>query len=117
MRLKTTDLRARVNAPLVLRFQASGLTSYAGLELIQRYWNRIGLRELVGRHVTASLPGTDYGATSVILLLLTLIIVGGRRVLHLGVARARSARASDLWLGEDSDGAYGRTLAGADPHA
>ena len=111
MRLKTTDLRARVNAPLVLRFQASGLTSYAGLELIQRYWNRIGLHGLVGRYVTASLPGTDYGATSIILLLLTLIIVGGRRVLHLawlerdplvlricGLARIPTARTVGRWL-------------------
>lgn len=83
MRLKTTDLHARVNAPLVLRFRARGLTSYAGLELVQRYWDRLGLAALIRKQVVPGLPATDYGATSMILVLLALIIVGGRRLLHL----------------------------------
>jgi hypothetical protein len=111
VRLKTTDLRARVNAPLVLRFQARGLTSYAGLELIRRYWDRLGLARLVRDRVAARLPGTDYGATPLILLLLTLIIVGGRRLAHLawlerdplvlricGLARIPTARSVGRWL-------------------
>ena len=111
MRLKTTDLHARVNAPLVLRFRARGLTSYAGLDLVQRYWDRVGLSALIRKHVAVSLPGTDYGATSMILLLLTLIIVGGRRLLHLawlerdplvmricGLARIPTARTVGRWL-------------------
>jgi hypothetical protein len=111
VRLKTTDLRARVNAKLVLRFRSSGLTSYAGLELIRRYFDRLGLAALIRRHVAASLPGTDYGATSMVMLLLALIIVGGRRLLHLawlerdplvlricGLARIPTARTVGRWL-------------------
>ena len=111
MRLKTTDLHARVNAPLVLRFRARGLTSYAGLELIRQYWDRLGLVGLVRDQVAVRLPGSDYGATSLILLLLTLIIVGGRRLAHLawlerdplvlracGLARIPTARSVARWL-------------------
>ncbi len=83
MRLKTTDLRARVNAPLVHRFRARGLTSYAGLELIRQYWDRLGLATAIRRGAVVALPGSDYGATSLILLLLTVIIVGGRRLRHI----------------------------------
>jgi hypothetical protein len=111
VRLKTTDLHARVNAPLVLRFRARGLTSYAGLELIRQYWDRLGLAGLVRDQVATRLPGSDYGPTSLILLLLTLIIVGGRRLAHLawlerdplvlracGLARIPTARSVGRWL-------------------
>lgn len=111
MRLKTTDLHARVNAPLVLRFRACDLTSHAGLELIRRYWDGLGLAGLIRDQVAARLPGTDYGATPIILLLLTLIIVGGRRLAHLawlerdplvlrtcGLARIPTARTVGRWL-------------------
>jgi len=43
VRLETTDPRASVNAPLVLRFRARGLTSFAGLELVRRHWAQLGL--------------------------------------------------------------------------
>lgn len=83
MRLKISDLRAPVNAPLVLRFRARGLTSFAGLELVRRYWDQLGLAARIRANVAAALPASDYGATSIILLVLTLLIVGGRRIRHL----------------------------------
>jgi len=111
VRLKTTDLHARVNAPLVLRFKARGLTSYAGLELVRRYWDGLGLAGLIRDRVASHLPGTDYGATPIILLLLTLIIVGGRRLAHMawlerdplvlrtcGLTRIPTARSVGRWL-------------------
>lgn len=111
MRLKTIDLHARGNAPLVLRFRARGLTSYAGLELVHRYWERLGFVSSVRALVARTLPGSDYGATPLVVLLLTLIIVGGRRLAHLawlerdplvlricGLTRIPTARTVGRWL-------------------
>lgn len=89
MRLRKADLKARVNADLVLRFQASGLTSYAGLELVRRYLRTIDLAGRMRRHLDGKVPGTDFGVVSMVLVLLTLMIAGGRRLRHL------------LYLGED----------------
>ncbi|MFQ5479546.1 MAG: IS1380 family transposase [Candidatus Binatia bacterium] len=83
MRLRKADLRARVNADLALRFQASGLTSFAGLELLRRYFQSIHLTERIRRHLGTAMPSTDFGVVSMILLLLTLVVTGGRRVRHL----------------------------------
>jgi hypothetical protein len=75
-------LRGRVKADLALRFTRSGLTSFAGLELVRRYFRQLGLVEKIRRHVGANAPGTDYGIVGMILVVLTLLIVGGRRVWH-----------------------------------
>lgn len=83
MRLKKTDLRSRVNANLAFRFEAEGLTSFAGLELLRRYFRKIDLSGLLRRHLRTPLPATDFGVVAILLLLLTLIIVGGRRLRHL----------------------------------
>lgn len=83
MRLRKADLRGRVNANLELRFTTSGLTSYAGLELVRRYIGMIGLVGQLRRHLNTHVPQTDYGISSMILLLLALLISGGRRVRHL----------------------------------
>ncbi len=111
MRLKIADLRAPVNAPLVLRFRARGLTSFAGLELVRRYWDRLGLAARIRATVAATLPASDYGATSIILLVLALLIVGGRRIRHLawlehdplvlricGLAKLPTARSVSRWF-------------------
>lgn len=83
MRLRKADLRARVNADYALRFEARALTSYAGLELVRRYFRTLDLAAIIRRHLNGRLPGTDFGVTSLVLLLLTLIITGGRRLRHL----------------------------------
>jgi len=78
VRLRRSDIRQRVNGSLTIRFQAEGLTSYAGLELLGRYFSWIRLNSLIRNR----LPGGDYSATSMVRLLITLIIVGGRRLRH-----------------------------------
>jgi hypothetical protein len=111
VRLRKADLRARVNADLALRFRARGLTSYAGLEMVRRYFVRIDLYGRLRRHVAKELPGSDYGPVAMIVLLLGLIILGGRRLEHLrhlgddplllrlcGLRRIPSSRSVGRWL-------------------
>ena len=55
----------RVNNPLLLEFTAERLTSFAGLELLARYLQRIGFnRRLAQRLKGASLP-TDFGIVAI----------------------------------------------------
>lgn len=84
MRLRKSDLTRRVNADLALRFEQPGLTSFAGLELLRRYFCLIQLRKQIRRHLDPVLPRTDYGVSGLVVMLLILIITGGRRLRHLG---------------------------------
>jgi hypothetical protein len=112
MRLRRADLKRRVNGKLALRFNRSGLTSYAGLELVGRYFREIGLTKKLRRHMGGTTPGSDYGVAAMVKLLLCLLIVGGRRVRHVlylrddplverlsGLKRLPTARSIGRWLG------------------
>ena len=81
VRLSRADLKQRINGDLALRYEASGLTSFAGLELIGRYFRRLDLKGLL-RSASSWLPRSDFGAAPMVVLLLTLLITGGRRVRH-----------------------------------
>ena len=83
MRLKKSDLRHPVKSDLELRFTNKRLTSYAGLELVRRYFTELGLRAKLRRHLHGKLPSSDYGVVPMVMLMITLLIVGGRRVRHL----------------------------------
>lgn len=111
MRLRRAELRGRVKADLGLRFRRAGLTSFAGLELVRRYFRQLGLIEKIRRHVGATLPASDYGIVGMIMVVLTLLIVGGRRVWHVayvandpvvrrvtGLRRLPVARTVGRWL-------------------
>jgi len=82
MRLRKADLRQRVKGNLELRFVRTGLTSYAGLELVRRYWHTLGLVARLRRHLEGRVPATDFGVVPMILLLLGLVLCGGRRLRH-----------------------------------
>lgn len=113
MRLSTTDLRRRVNSGnLELRFSSRQLTSHAGLELVSRHWASLGLKDRIREGLCPRWPGTDYGVERLILLLLSLLIVGGRRLRHLlyldkdpvitriaGLKRLPTPRTVARWLG------------------
>ena len=82
MRRRKADLNRRVNGELRVEFSESGLTSYAGLELLIRYFRGVDLNRLIRQHLTpAGLTG-DFGATAMVRVLLGLLIVGGRRLRH-----------------------------------
>ena len=117
MRLRKAELRGRVNGDLELRFERSGLTSYAGLELFREWLRRIGLRSRVRRIVGAAAPRSDYGVVSMVLLVLALLISGGRRLRQLryldgdpavlrfcGLKKLPAFRSVSRWLGQSSDG-------------
>lgn len=111
MRLRKADLKQRVNGNLAFRFEAKGLTSLAGLELIRRYLKALGLAERIRRHLGRRALATDFGVVSMVLLLLGLLITGGRRLRHLlfhgqdpvllrfcGLRRVPSPRTVGRWL-------------------
>jgi hypothetical protein len=111
MRWRRADLRGRVNGNLQLRFEHKGLTSYAGLEFVRRYFSIIGLPAMLRRELVF-LPRSDFGGATMILVLLALLISGGRRLRHLlylddpvvlrfcGLKRLPTARTVGRWLGE-----------------
>jgi hypothetical protein len=84
VRRKKADLRARVNQNLGIEFMAEGLTSYAGLELLIRYLRGIGFNGQLRRHLSAVVSGGDFGTVGLCRVLLGLLVVGGRRLRHLG---------------------------------
>ena len=83
MRLKRTALRGRVNALLGARGSSHKVTSHAGLELLRGYLIQSGFRDQMNQLFKGKLPTTDYGARRMILLMLGLLIAGGRRLWHL----------------------------------
>ncbi len=113
MRLRRSDLKSRVNANLVLRYQSKGITSFAGLELFRRYLNLLKLPGLIRDRLGPLFSGRDFSVVSMVMLLLGLITSGGRRVHHLGymehdpvilrftgLARLPSTRTVGRWLAE-----------------
>lgn len=83
MRLRRTYLKCRINGQLSFRYQADGLTSYSGLALVERFLRRLDFKGLL-RTVVRRLPSSDFGALSMVLVMLGLLITGGRRVRHIG---------------------------------
>lgn len=75
-------MRARVNGQLTFRYERAGLTSYAGLEFVRRWLRRDGFLALLRREL-AGLPPSDYGVLGLALVVLALILSGGRRLRHL----------------------------------
>lgn len=113
MRLRKAELRGRVNANLELRFGERRLTSYAGLELVRRYFSALGLSAQIRRMLGGAVPSTDYGVVNMVMVILALLISGGRRLRHLlylegdpvvlrlcGLSRLPTPRSVGRWLRE-----------------
>jgi hypothetical protein len=111
VRRRKAELRARVNGQLTLRYQRTGLTSYAGLEFVRRWLHRDGVVALLRHELTRALPSTDYGVVRVVLVVLALLLSGGRRLRHLrylagdplvlrfcGLRQLPTARTVGRWL-------------------
>ena len=111
MRRRKAELRARVNGQLTFRYERSGLTSYAGLEFVRRWLRRDGLVALLRRELAPTLPTTDYGVVGLVLVVLALLLSGGRRLRHLryldgdlvvqrfcGLRQLLTARTVGCWL-------------------
>lgn len=82
MRRRNTDLQARVNGKLALEFGGVNLTSYAGLELFNRYLRTMRFNDLIRTAFRGARLGGDFGVVAMVRLLLGLVVVGGRRLDH-----------------------------------
>jgi hypothetical protein len=83
VRRRNTELHARVNRNLPFEFTEAKLTSYAGLELFDRYLRRIGFSDLVRTAFSGARLGGDFGVIAMVRVLIGLLVVGGRRLDHL----------------------------------
>lgn len=111
MRLRIPMLRRAVKANLPIEFVRQDLTSYGGLELVRRYFRLLGLHWRIRRAFSAYGLGGDYGCGRLVLLVVTLLVVGARRLEHLryiahdpliarlcGLARIPTDRTVVNWL-------------------
>jgi hypothetical protein len=80
MRLKVAGLRGAVKGDSAIEFSGDRLTSYAGLELVRRYIERIGLRGRLRAVLADCGVGGDYDGSSLVILVITLLMVGARRL-------------------------------------
>lgn len=88
VRLRKQDLARRVNKELSIKFTESGLTSYAGFELLTNYLSRIGLNNLIRRHLGRADLAGDYGTVSMLRLIMGMLIAGARRLQHVEYLRS-----------------------------
>jgi Transposase DDE domain group 1 len=111
MRLTVSSLRRVFNRDLRIEFGSEKLTSYAGLEMIGRFLRRLEFARRVREAFASEALGGDYGTRPLVLLVIGLLLVGGRRLEHLqyvandplfgrfcGLARIPSARTVVNWL-------------------
>jgi hypothetical protein len=111
MRLTVARLRRVVKADLPIEFVPQQLTSYGGLELLRRYFRLLGLHRRIRQAFNGYGLGGDYGAGRLVLLVITLFVVGARRLEHLrylahdplvarlcGLARLPTDRTVGNWL-------------------
>jgi len=109
MRLSVASLRRVVKGDLTIQFVPQALTSYGGLELLDRYLRQIDLVARLRQAFTGL--RSDYGSARIALVLLTLFYVGARRLEHLrylggdllvtrfcGLARLPTRRTVADWL-------------------
>ena len=81
VRLRKADLKRRINGQFTLRYEARGLTSFSGLELVGRFIRQLNLLGSL-RRVGHALPRSDFGGERLSLLVLAMVIAGARRVRH-----------------------------------
>ena len=83
MRLSRADFVFPCKSFLKIEFASQDITAYGGLELIRRYFRIIDLHRRVQAVFSRYDVGGDYRAIDMILVIVVLILVGGRRLDHL----------------------------------
>jgi hypothetical protein len=111
VRLNVAGLRQAVKRDWRIEFGAEELTSYAGLELVRRYFERLRLRARVSQALASCGLKGDYASSQLVVLVITLLVVGARRLEQLSyiatdplvcriseLSRIPSARTVRNWL-------------------
>lgn len=83
MRLSRTDFHSVCKSFSKIEFASQDITAFGGLELIRRYFRLIKLHRRVQAVFAHYGIGGDYRAIDMILVIVVLILVGGRRLDHL----------------------------------
>lgn len=83
MRLSRTDFYSPCKSFLKIEFASQDITAYGGLELIRRYFRLIKLHRRVQSVFARYGLGGDYRPIDMILVIVGLVLVGGRRLEHL----------------------------------
>jgi hypothetical protein len=81
-------------------------------EFVRRWLRRDGLLALLRRELRMVLPPTDYGVLGLVLVVLALVLSGGRRLRHLRYLDGDPIVLPLLWAAVPADGAHGRALVG-----
>jgi hypothetical protein len=87
MRLGKRSSQVRVNHDLKIEFAQQKLTSYSGLELLDRFLRGLDLDGRLRQAFAKQAISGDYALPSMIRLLLGLLWVGGRRLSHVDYVR------------------------------
>lgn len=83
MRLSRADFQGSCKSFLKIEFASQDITVFGGLELLRRYLALIELGRRVRTVFLRNDVGGDYRAIDMILVIMVLILVGGRRLEHL----------------------------------
>ncbi len=83
MRLSRADFYSPCKSFFKIEFASQDITAYGGLELVRRYFRVIRLHRRVHSVFARYGLGGDYRAIDMILVIVGLVLVGGRRLEHL----------------------------------
>lgn len=84
MRIGKRGFAARIKGDLRLDFGRESLTSFAGLELVRRFVAGLGLVGELRQSERRLGLGGDLGFSKLVLIVVGMLVVGARRVRHLG---------------------------------
>jgi hypothetical protein len=111
VRLRNSEIHDRINGNLEIEFTDQKLTSFSGLELFNRYFRAIGLRNQIKKAFRGSSVGGDYKVSELVLTFISLWLSGGNRLRHVrylshdwlikritGVKRVATERTLSRWL-------------------
>lgn len=111
MRLRNSEIHARINGNQQIEFTDQKLTSYSGLELFNQYFRAIDLRTLIKNAFRSSGIAGDYKVQELVLTFVSLWLSGGNRLRHIrylcsdwlikrviGVKRVATERSLSRWL-------------------
>lgn len=84
MRLNKANFLSQSKSNFKIEFAPQQITAYGGLELIRRYFRTLDLHRRVQSVFAHYGLGGDYRVIDMILVILALLLTGGRRLEHLG---------------------------------